>query len=404
MAAGLESSAVFEARALQIGMSSNQLKPLVDAGISSMGDLAFCCSYQPGSGPDESPLVDFYKKIYGDDIEVSLMVKLRRLFFEAHTLSVVEMKNRVERTEDEPVRRMAVPERAARHKAQQSKLVGLDLSGEYECSFQLIDRVQHQYDSNELKYIPPSECTKREQEVLGQKTDEKLKLDLRSGDLKISKQAEESSADLGTDLRLKNAFIRRCLAYDQCGLISFDHQEKWVAMIFKRLAEPPEKGYAQVTMEQVLRADQKLFVGMAEDTRSAIVPKPGERPPLDQAIKERMNSAEVQLLLLPRPAASKEARSYPYEGQGKKGGPKGKGKGKDKGSGKGKGPKAGGKLKPPQGCCSATADGRYICFAFNGQGCHESSVQPGDRCTKGYHICGKRGCFGNHSMQNCTKS
>ena len=69
MAAGLESTAVFEARALQIGMTVNQLKPLIDAGITSMGDLAFCCSYQPGSGPDETPLVDFYKTVFAREIE-----------------------------------------------------------------------------------------------------------------------------------------------------------------------------------------------------------------------------------------------------------------------------------------------------------------------------------------------
>ena len=298
---------------------------------------------------------------------------------------------------------MAVPERAARHTAQQKRLVGLDLTGEYECSFQLIDRIQHQYDTNELKYVPPSECTKREQEILGHKTDERLKLDLKSGDLKITREADEYSADLGTDLRLRNAFIRRCLAYDQCGLISFDAQEKWVSTLFRRLAEPPEKGFAAVTMEQVLRADQKLFVRMAEDARSAIVPRAGEAPPLNTAIKERIDSSEIQVLLLPRPAHHKqESRSTtPYEGpRPKAAGKKGRGQ---KGSGKGKGQK-GAKLKPPLGCSSLTTDGRYICFAFNGQGCQDTSIQAGDRCTKGYHICGKKGCFGNHSMQSCNKA
>ena len=403
MAAGLESRAVFEARALQIGLSDNQIKVLTDGGITSMGDLAFCCSYQPGSGADETPLVDFYKNLYGREPEVPLMVKLRRLFFEAHTLSIVEIKTRVERSEDEPVRRMAVPERAARHRAQQLKLVGLDLSGEYECSFQLIDRVQAQYDSNELKYVGPSECTKREQEILGQKTDEKLKFDVKSGDLKISKELDDVTADLGSDLRLKNAFIRRCLAYDQCGLITFETQEKWVSLLFKKLAEPPERGFLPVSNDQILRADQKLFVKMAEDTRSAIVPKAGAPPPLDAALRNRMESPEIQLLLLPRQAGNKEMRTAPYESGKHKGSGKSKGKGKDKGSGKGKGNKQGGKLKPPTGCCSATGDGRYICFAFNGQGCQETTVQPGDRCSKGYHVCGKKGCFGNHSMSACPK-
>ena len=72
-----------------------------------------------------------------------------------------------------------------------------------------------------MKYVPPEECTKREQEVLGRKVDERIKLDLKNGDLTISRDQAEASADLGTDLRIRSAFIRRCLAYDQCGLITF---------------------------------------------------------------------------------------------------------------------------------------------------------------------------------------
>jgi hypothetical protein len=57
----------------------------------------------------------------------------------------------------------------------------------------------------------------------------------------------------------------------------------------------------------------------------------------------------------------------------------------------------------PQGCCSSTNDGKYICYAFNGQGCSDANVAVGDRCTKGYHICGKKGCHGNHSLHSCPK-
>ena len=71
-------------------------------------------------------------------------------------------------------------------------------------------------------------------------------------------------------------------------------------------------------------------------------------------------------------------------GKGKKGkGGKGKG-GKGKGSGKG-------------GLLARTPDGREICYAFNSEGCTDSS------CARA-HICRIRGCLGSHPTTECPNA
>ena len=85
-------------------------------------------------------------------------------------------------------------------------------------------------------------------------------------------------------------------------------------------------------------------------------------------------------------------------------------KGKGNGKAGGKGDKGKGKSTPlpnelreggkHQG---VSGDGRRICYAYNmAKGC--TDCQPGKNCSKGYHICSRKGCKGTHSAKDCTLS
>jgi transketolase C-terminal domain/subunit len=52
MAGAIESTAVFEQRSLAIGLSRAEFNATVAAGFSTMGRLAFACSYQPGAADE----------------------------------------------------------------------------------------------------------------------------------------------------------------------------------------------------------------------------------------------------------------------------------------------------------------------------------------------------------------
>lgn len=44
-----------------------------------------------------------------------------------------------------------------------------------------------------------------------------------------------------------------------------------------------------------------------------------------------------------------------------------------------------------------TADGKPICFGFNGKGCSSKKCKVGQRCARGMHVCWIKGCGGLHA-------
>ena len=221
-------------------------------------------------------------------------------------------------------------------------------------------------------------------------------------------------ADLSTDLKIKLAWTRRSLAYDQARLITFAVLDKWTNKLFARMYEDPPQNFRRVSMQQCLSADQKLWVKLSEACRASILPvlvAGVERRPLDAAIALWSDHADVAYLLQPLPLSGSnrnddkgtssgkqksrvKAKSAPYGKQNSKG------KGNSGSKGKGKGQKGKGGLSIPKGCCSKTQDGKNICFAFNDKGC--SKCAAGQECEKGWHLCGYRGCHKDHSMSVCT--
>ena len=123
---------------------------------------------------------------------------------------------------------------------------------------------------------------------------------------------------------------------------------------------------------------------MAEATRAGIRALPDGSRPLDQAIVRASEDPRVMfhLLPVPRPAAHVQSKPPMPEAPGAAK----KGKGKNKGA-----------IQPPQGCVNRTADGKNICYAYNmSAGCPYAKT--GKRCNRGYHLCGREGCHGKHSM------
>jgi hypothetical protein len=229
--------------------------------------------------------------------------------------------------------------------------------------------------------------------------------------------------DLSSDLRIRQAWTRRSLAYDQANLISFLVLERWASKLVARMHEVPPKGYRRITLEQCLNADQRLWVKISEECRASIQPKSVNGrlvKPLDDAIALWSDHPDVMYLIQPLPLVSADSQSDQFGGEDSRSkrqktsgkgsgknqagkqvpeGKGGKGKGKGKASGKGKNRP---KVSAPPGCESRTEDGRFICYGFQNGTCSAAAV--GGSCTKGYHICGKKGCHGNHTLGACPNS
>ena len=424
MAATTESSAVFLARCEQLGLEQVHIDALKAKKLVTYSSYAWSCSYQPYQS-DESPFLEMLQKVFGATQLIDVESVLRRLFCEAHALCLQEMRSRCERTDDAMPQRILSAERSSRYEEQKKRLVSMRLTGPHECSNALIDTVIQQYEDNSLRYIALEMLTSREQEQKGQKKDPffvEYFTKIQAGKLVLREQRVQPVSDISSDLRVKHAWTRRSLAYDQAQLISFLVLEQWVDLLIGRMYEEPPEHYQSVTLEQCISADKKLWLRMGESCRASIIPVSVAgvlTKPLDTALTIWSSHTDVLHLIQPLPRhtgssgsgarASTDLFSADYEtikvkkptkhtvAKAKaKAAAKAKSRGKQKGTGKG----STSGLKIPDGCCAKTDTGTFICYAFNSEGgCPNAAV--GASCDRGWHVCGRSKCFRNHPIFSC---
>ena len=95
MASDIDSRAVFRRRALAMGLPENVINSIKTNGISTMGRYAFSCAGQ-ASSTDEQPLINMLQTILGAAPSLAVLASARRLHFEAHALSLDDLRYRLE--------------------------------------------------------------------------------------------------------------------------------------------------------------------------------------------------------------------------------------------------------------------------------------------------------------------
>ena len=144
----LDSSAVFTARAIEIGLNDDEVRQLSALNLDTLGKFAFSCNYVPGQS------LRLVGRVCGETPPPEDRVPLvRRLYFESYTLAAADLRSRLDKKEGDEPRKLAQAERASRHAAQVRRLRGLDLVGELEPSHALVDTVFQMLEDNQLKYI-----------------------------------------------------------------------------------------------------------------------------------------------------------------------------------------------------------------------------------------------------------
>ena len=106
----LESEAAFRARALQVGISSDDLDQLKAGGISSFSRYAFCSAFQPGSG-NEDVLFNHLETILGVKPTGADASNYRRLFFESHALALKDLQSILDRSDTSEIKILPLAER-----------------------------------------------------------------------------------------------------------------------------------------------------------------------------------------------------------------------------------------------------------------------------------------------------
>ena len=392
----VDSKVAFNNRALELGVSEEQLDALALAGITSYGTFAYCCNFQPGQS-DDTALTTFLTNTLGTELTAATASKLRRLFFEAHALSLEDLKSRADRSESSEARVIPLAEKMDRIRLQKERLAGISFTPQSEPSHNLIDRVCQQLDDNVISYIELQKCTSRQDETLHSKADNSLSLD-GSGGLKLNKRQKLEDANVTGEHRLRQAFLRRNLAYDLAGIGTFATMDLWTQKLFEKMNEPPLANYRGITVEQVLNADKALWVKLSNETRGRLQPKTGEVRAFDTAFSRFCEHPEVLQHL--SPLQSTGARAEPatssYQAPKGKGGGFGDGKGKQ-GKGKSKSPGPG--IQVPDNC-EIFVNGKQLCKRWQVGRC-TAKIKPGKRCMVGYHLCWRKGCHKAHPGNEC---
>ena len=171
----LDSQAHFSNRCKMLGISDDEQARMAARGLNTIATFAFATSYQPNQTNDVS-LMELIRIITESDdvanIPPDRVPLFRRLHFECYTMMASDMRRQVEATGDTKPQKLAVHERLARKNEQKQRLIGLRLEAELDPSHALVDAAFEIYDTDTLKYIEWSQCTKRPQEVEGVKAEE----------------------------------------------------------------------------------------------------------------------------------------------------------------------------------------------------------------------------------------
>ena len=267
----VDSTAVFESRARTIGLSDQLITDMGLRGWNTHATFAFAAATQPGA--DE--------QLFADRVIIPLLQsadhqdapKLRRLFFEAHTLTAAELRRKVDSTEQEQPRKLPAQEIAQRIEMLQARITPLIVANFLEPSHHLINSLVQCVEDGRVRYIEWSRCTSRTQEVNNVKEDPDLKIWKAdsTGAIKATSKEPSITAVLNTELDVQYALRRRGVAYEVAQAMSFEVHEAIVNYLFFELKKEPMEGFSQVTLQQVAAADRELHVRLAEQPGQGFV-------------------------------------------------------------------------------------------------------------------------------------
>ena len=176
----------------------------------------------PGTAATDKDIEDFAAKLrHGVVLSLGDAAALKRLIFEAQTLTIAELRSSIQPGE-EAQKKLPAAERSLRIENQRKRLVGLPLlKGGWQVAYALYDRFAHMMETDELRFIAPNECITRDAELAGGKPPKAVVLDASKTGLTLKDGEALSHMALTSDHELYQAMIRRALAMDVVGLATF---------------------------------------------------------------------------------------------------------------------------------------------------------------------------------------
>ena len=396
MSAYAESRASFKHRVLEVGLSEAHFQDLDANDIRTFNALAFAvCG---NSNPGEIDTARFQNLMNAVFTNPTLGVEsvLRQLSYEAITIAVAAIRQRVEPVEEGQLKRLPPQERDERSRRQAQRITGFSIQGDLEPAHGVVDHFTTMVDECVLKYLPLSKCISRDHELQMLKQDKSIVI-LENNQLQIKNKQPESHADLSNEWKVNNAFIRRGLAAEQANLLSYTEHEKVHHEFMSHLGRPVPPGFRGPDIQAILRADKELWTRVIDQCKSNIKVDGHGKYPVDKALIDLYLSPQVLFHLLPLPTGRKRDLSEESVTKTHKEKKRKKAR-EDK-------PDKADKVKVPQvlkDFKGVNKDKQRICFNYNlAHGCSNPTHVKNKltRCVKGNHQCIK--CYKMHPLTEC---
>ena len=244
-------------------------KPLKDIlhsnHLATFSQLAFA------AGTPQAPVSDDSFRQFasglngGTDMSIGQLAKLRRLHFKAQTLVVAHLKSQVSQDSTERVRKLPAAEKEARLLDQRNRLVGIQIRGETQPSYALVDTVASMAENGTILWLPPSKCTKRDAEIQSSLKDKPQTVTVEQHTLKLATSTPVIKAEVGNEIQFQWAMQRRGFAFDQCRLINHETHDQWLQVLLNNITKDVPAGFAKVSIEEALRGDKEMFTLMAQE-------------------------------------------------------------------------------------------------------------------------------------------
>ena len=288
----LEASLVtFSSKARQYGLSQAVLDSLSASGISTYSGLLFAVANAPGA-IDDVRLQDKHLGAAPSDGTLAFS----RLLFEAGTFVVAELRSSVA-GDDDGGKKLTRQERASRTDALRLKLGAWPISGAFEPSNALVDAAFGMVTDSSVKYLSPSRCSSREQEIISERRDDTL-FRLEASALKAARKPAQIKVDLGNELRLYQALSRRGVALEVAGVCSFAVHENYVRGLLEHLHRLPPPGYTAPGIDAVLSADRTVWQHVAAQV--PCLPAVDIATSVDAALAAAAGAPAVAFHVMPR--------------------------------------------------------------------------------------------------------
>ncbi|CAE7844219.1 unnamed protein product, partial [Symbiodinium necroappetens] len=213
-------------------------------GWSTFANFAHAPTATPGTAGAEAAIKIVLDAILGDSLAAH-EAALRRLHWEAWTLTAADLKRKVDGTDEAGPRKLPVAEIGARLQVLAPKISPLKLQGILEPSHASINLFAAMLDEGRLRYVEWARLTTRDQEVLGATEDQLLKAwrPDKAGIVREHKDTPRLEANVATDLLVHHALRRRGVCFSVAELMSFEVHESLIQFLFDAYYKEPTEGY-----------------------------------------------------------------------------------------------------------------------------------------------------------------